>query len=93
MANNLFISYDLNSPGQDYQKVINTIKTFGNWANIQKSLWYVNSSYTAEQALDILYKQVDRNDSVIVIDCSNNDSFWCNLPTDVQAFIQNKWNI
>ena len=29
MANNLFISYDLNSPGQDYSKVIEAIKGLG----------------------------------------------------------------
>lgn len=37
MANNLFISYDLNSPRQDYEAVIEEIKHLGNWAKVQKS--------------------------------------------------------
>lgn len=47
MANNLIVSYDLYSPGQDYSKVIDAIKALGSWAKVQKSVWYVNSSYTA----------------------------------------------
>ncbi|MEF2549723.1 hypothetical protein VQ045_21775 [Aurantimonas sp. E1-2-R+4] len=39
MANNLHISYDLNSPGQDYTPLIDKIKTLGPWAKIHKSFW------------------------------------------------------
>ncbi len=34
MANNIFISYDLKSPGQDYSKIISEIKTLGPWAKV-----------------------------------------------------------
>lgn len=29
MANNLFVSYDLHSPGQDYEKIADAIKSLG----------------------------------------------------------------
>lgn len=34
MANNLFVSYDLHSPGQDYDKVADAIKSLGAWAKV-----------------------------------------------------------
>ncbi len=37
MANNLFISYDLNSPDQSYSPVIDEIKSLSSWAKIHKS--------------------------------------------------------
>lgn len=68
MANNLFISYDLNSPGQDYEKVIEKIKSLGSWAKVQKSLWFVSSNLTAEQAAKSVWQGMDRNDSLNVVD-------------------------
>ena len=39
MANNLHVSYDLNSPGQNYEAVIERIKKLGSWAKIHYSFW------------------------------------------------------
>lgn len=91
MANNLFISYDLNSPGQGYDEVFNAIKSLGNWAKVQKSFWYVSSTYSAEQAAEIVWAKMDRNDSLIVIDASSNDASWYNLPREVSNYIQENW--
>lgn len=50
MANNLFISYDLFTPGKDYSTVIEAVKSLGSWAKVHKSFWYVKSSLSCEQA-------------------------------------------
>lgn len=92
MANNLFISYDLNSPGQDYEKVIEKIKSLGSWAKVQKSLWFVSSILTAEQAAKSVWQVMDRNDSVIVVDSKNNDAHWYNLSDEVSKHMQNHWH-
>jgi hypothetical protein len=91
MANNLFISYDLNSPGQDYSSVINEIKSLGSWAKVQKSHWYVNSALTAQQAVDRVGAKMDSNDSLIVIDATNNNVSWKNLSDNVASHIKNNW--
>lgn len=93
MANNLFISYDLNTPGQDYQKVFEAIKSLGNWAKVQKSFWYVNSNYSASQAVDIVWKVMDKNDSLIVVDATNNNASWQNIDNEVSAYIKKFWGI
>lgn len=93
MANNLFISYDLNSPGQDYSRVIEAIKSLGNWAKVQKSLWYVKSNYTASQAVDAVWKVMDKNDSLIVVDATNKNAAWQNLSDEVSKYIRDHWHI
>lgn len=91
MANNFFVSYDLNSPGQDYSKVIDAIKSLGSWAKIHKSFWYVKSTLTAEQAAKKVWAYMDSNDSLIVVDSTNNDAYWYNLSEQVSKHMQDQW--
>lgn len=93
MANNLFVSYDLNDPGQGYEKVWESIKSLGNWARVHKSFWYVKSEYTASQACDIVWKVMDANDTLIVVDASNNNAAWHNVSDEVSNFIKDKWQL
>lgn len=91
MANNLVISYDLYNPGQDYAKVIDTIKTLGSWAKIHKSVWYVNSNHSAAQAVAKVWPVMDKNDSLFVVDATNNSASWQNLNDTVANNIKNEW--
>ena len=92
MANNLFISYDLHSPGQDYDKVIEAIKGLGTWAKVQYSLWYVKSGLSASDAREKVWSVMDSNDSLIVIDATNNNASWNNLGQEVSDFIKKHWH-
>lgn len=92
MARNLFISYDLYNPGQDYTSIIEKIKSLGNWAKVHKSVWYVNSSYTPQEALQKLRTVTDTNDSLIVIDASANEACWYNLSDEVAKHIKSNWS-
>lgn len=91
MANNLFISYDLNSPRQDYEAVIEEIKYLGSWAKVQKSYWYVNTNSSAEEAAKKVWAKMDNNDSLIVVDTTNNDAYWFGLSDEVGKHIQDQW--
>jgi len=91
--NNLFISYDLNSPGQDYTSVIEKIQSLGSWGKIQKSHWYVNSNISAKDACNHVRSVMDANDSLIVIDSTNNDAYWFNVSDEVAKHIQNNWKV
>lgn len=91
MANNLHISYDLNVPGQDYEKVISKIKTLGSWTKIHKSFWYVDSAYSAKQAADLVRAAMDSSDTVYVVDSTNNDAYWYGLTDNASDFIQQHW--
>lgn len=93
MANNLVVSYDLNSPGQNYDAVIEQIQSLGSWAKIHYSYWYVNSPLTARQAVDHVWPVMDSNDSIFVVDATNNNAAWENLPPKVSDHIKAQWNL
>ncbi|WP_269823175.1 hypothetical protein [Aggregatibacter actinomycetemcomitans] len=40
MKNNILVTYDLNKSGQNYDALIEKIKTLGAWAKVQQSVWY-----------------------------------------------------
>jgi len=72
MANNLHVSYDLKEPGKNYDRVIAAAKQLGSWAKVHYSFWYVKSDLTAAQARDALVRALDSNDSVYVVDATND---------------------
>lgn len=88
---NLFISYDLNAPGQRYDKVSEVIKGLGNWAKVQKSMWFVSTSLSAADAANRVWRAMDSSDSLIVIDTVSNEAAWMGLAPDVSRFIQDHW--
>lgn len=92
MANNLHISYDLYAPGQNYDAVISVIKTLGSWAKIHKSFWYVDSSYSAADAVAAIWAVCDSNDSVYVVNATNNDAAWRNIQKEVEDHIKEHWH-
>ena len=92
MANNLHVSYDLYNPGQNYERVIDAIKALGSWAKIHKSFWYVKSTLTAAQAVERVWAVMDRNDTVYIVDATNNQAAWQNISTEASEFIRKKWH-
>jgi len=67
MAYNLFIAYDLTSPGQNYDAVRDNIRDLGpNW-QLQFSLFYVHTACTPQQAYNHVLSGMDGNDRLAVI--------------------------
>lgn len=92
MSNNLLISYDLISPGQHYEAVVEKIKELGGWAKVEYSFWYVNSTYTAAQARDHIKTVLDANDKLFVVDASNGTAAWHGLTDPVSTYIRDNWS-
>lgn len=90
--NNLFVSYDLYRAGQDYGRISTAIKALGNAVKVHKSFWYVRSSLDAGKAVERLRQAVDGNDTVVVVDATNDNCAWHNLPADVAEFLRKQWN-
>lgn len=73
------ITYDLNSPGQKYDDVINAIKeaSTGVWCTYWKSSYLIKSNYqTAKEVFEKIKPYLDENDSVLVIEVNNNYQGW-----------------
>ena len=91
MPHNVFISYDLHTPGKNYEKVIERIKSFGNWAKVHKSYWYIRSNHSCEYIANRIWEVRDPNDSIMVINTSTDNSYWYNVDSDVSKFMQKNW--
>ena len=70
MAYNLFIAYDLNNPGQNYEPVRSRIKALGAWHQFQFSLFYVSTELSPAEAFSFVGEAMDGNDRLAVINAS-----------------------
>lgn len=70
------ISYDLGIPETsfDYERIINYIKSLGDWAKPLKSQWFVVSSEDIKSIRDGLKSLTDVNDKILVMDVT--DDYW-----------------
>jgi len=83
MAYNLFIAYDLDAPGQNYDQVRNAIKSLGLWWQPQFSLFYVHTEYSPQEAYAIVHGAMDSNDKLAVINAASGViSTWDHPPID-----------
>jgi hypothetical protein len=71
MAFNLFIAYDLDKPGQNYDGVHARIKSLGRWYHAQQSLFYVHTALTPQEAHAAVWAVMDSNDRLMVVDASS----------------------
>lgn len=86
---NYFISYDLNVPGKDYEGVIKAIQSFGTWAKVHKSLWYVSSPLTLKDVYAVIEPAFDASDRFMVIEATS--AHWNTLSQEVGDYIKSNW--
>jgi hypothetical protein len=65
-----FISYDLMTPGKDYQRLYDKLAALGG-QRVLLSLWALRGNYSATSLRDTLKSFIDSNDRLLV-DESNN---------------------
>ena len=62
----IIIEYDLRSPGRNYDELYKAIKSYGVWARITESTWFVKTSESCVQVRDKLLAHMDGNDRIFV---------------------------
>lgn len=67
MTNNLIVTFDLMSPGQNYERVHERIKSLGNWYQFQYSAFYLNTGMSPEHAHAAIWEVMDANDRLAII--------------------------
>lgn len=70
------ISYDLNSPGQKYQRVKDAIESCGDSIKPMESFWLVDSSLTYLQISQKVRQAHDDNDRHLVMRMSSENQGW-----------------
>ncbi|RHH25996.1 hypothetical protein DW219_00115 [Desulfovibrio sp. AM18-2] len=81
------ITYDLNRPGQNYDSLIEAIKSYRLWAKIQKSTWAIKTTSSAIEVRDALCRHIDSNDSLFVGEIGR-DAAWFGLLKEVSDWLK-----
>ena len=79
MKKRYMITYDLNDPGKNYDKVIQAIKdaSDGAWCTYWKSSFLIRTDkQTADEVSSLITKHLDNNDRMIIIEIINNKQGW-----------------
>lgn len=66
MTTAYIVSYDLSQPGQNYEKVLQAIKSYGYWARLGGSAYIVISDTSPVEIRDRIGRQLDANDKLFV---------------------------
>ena len=74
--NNLFISFTLENPAANYERVIEDLLAIGISAPIGKTIWYSSSSYSSKEAFQILISSMAAGDELMVFDERGNIALW-----------------
>lgn len=78
MANSKIITYDLCNPGQNYDKLYEKIKSYGVWAHICESTWFISTSDSCVTVRDNLNSTLDNNDRLFVAELTGTAA-WNNV--------------
>lgn len=78
------ISYDLITPGRNYDNLIETIKAFGTWAHPLESQWLIVAENTTCIALRNIFRaHIDANDKLLVLEIPRQNWASVNLPQTI----------
>lgn len=85
--NTLLISYDLISPGRNYEPLRGFLESHSYWAKPVQSLYLVKSNKSAESLRNDLAPFLDINDKIIVVDVTKDAAAWKGLSDKVSNWI------
>jgi len=63
------VAYDLVEPhdtSESYAAVIDTLRGFGTWAQIEQSVWLIDSSLSASDLRDKVFESMHKGDRLLV---------------------------
>lgn len=85
----LLISYDLlNKADYDYTKLIDYIKSYGNWAKPLESFWLIKTDKNISMVRDELKNNVSAGDKIIVMDITSVNWATLSISEEVTGWMQ-----
>lgn len=91
MARPKIVSYDLNRPGKDYDRLIGAIKAFPN-AKVSDSCWIVGTGKDAVALYDDLRRHVDAGDALFVGTLAHGTKWGnCEDQAKIKSMLEKEW--
>ena len=72
----LLIGYDLNKSGQNYDELIEQLKSYSKWWHYLDSTWLIKTDDDHKKVRTDLRALIDSNDELLVIDVSGDAAAW-----------------
>jgi len=85
------ISYDLRNPGQNYETLLQRIKSYSSWARLGGSAYIIISNDSAADIRNYLMAVLDNNDKIFV-GVVNAPAAWRGLGDEVSQWLRNNLN-
>lgn len=82
------IEYDLCAPGKNYDELYDAIRSYGVWAHVTKSTWFIKTTDSCIAVRDKLLKHMDSNDRIFVAELTGSAA-WQNVICDNQYLKDN----
>lgn len=73
---NYVVTYDLNSPGQNYAGLIKHLESYPDHWHFQKSAWIVGPASSAYAVADAAKEFMDPNDRLFVQRVTGDSAWW-----------------
>jgi hypothetical protein len=86
------IAYDLNSPGQNYDDLINEIKKIGAWWHHLDSTWLVKTTLSPVALRDKLKTFIDSSDELLVVDVTTDARAWTGFNESGTKWLKETWD-
>jgi hypothetical protein len=87
----ILVAYDLNSPGQKYDKLIAALKEYGTWMHHLDSTWLIRTESTTQEVHSNLRQHLDGDDELLVVNVSGDARTWSGFNEEGSSWIKDTW--
>ena len=77
MSNSKIITYDLRNSNKNYEELYKKIKSYGTWAHICESVWFISTTDSCQTVCRNLMSVLDADDRIFVTE-STGIAWWHN---------------
>ena len=88
VSNSKIITYDLCSPGRNYEALYKKLRSYDVWAHICESTWFISTSQTCAEIRDELKTYTDSNDRLFVAELTGTAA-WRNVLCESEYLKEN----
>ena len=87
MSHSKIVSYDLRNSGKNYDALYDKIKSYGAWAHILESTWFISTPDSCAAVRDDLNSVLDSDDGVFVA-ALTGEAAWRGLSSSVSEHLK-----
>ena len=76
IRNNFFVAFRLNNPLSNFKPLYDDLLALGTATPLSRSLWFVNSTYSAKEAYQLLIGRMEEGDQLCILDSDGHVATW-----------------